>query len=387
MTHAQHGRRVLIAMPFAKGTGMAWRYIERLVNDVARELERRGASAQVCYPSGADGASGVDEIDLDLYDGSIGALRHAQREIRARLIDTIYFAHDEAFAVRYLAARIAGVRRIVCHYHHAGGATGPARGLPRLARAFRRRIPGYMADHAICVSGFVRQLVIDASLVPSERVSVVHNGILPEDELTAATARALRDEWRWRLGVASDEPLVVCASRANLEKGLDTLLAGFDALCTLHVRDGRPLPRLAYAGDGPHLELLEEQRRSLGHGDRITFLGRTDAVTVRALLCAADVAALVPRYEEAFGLFAVEAMQQGVPVVLTRRGGLAEVIVDGRGGHYVPCDDVPVLGRTLHRMLADGPALGRMGAEARERARTAFPHQRSTTRITELLLD
>jgi glycosyltransferase involved in cell wall biosynthesis len=47
------------------------------------------------------------------------------------------------------------------------------------------------------------------------------------------------------------------------------------------------------------------------------------------------------RWDEPFGLAAAEAQACGTPVVAFRRGGLAEVIVDGVTGFLVPPDDIP----------------------------------------------
>jgi UDP-glucose:tetrahydrobiopterin glucosyltransferase len=59
--------------------------------------------------------------------------------------------------------------------------------------------------------------------------------------------------------------------------------------------------------------------------------------------CAAIV--MAPKWVEAFGNVAIEAMATGVPVISYRRGGPAEIVVDGKTGFLVEPDDVAGLAR------------------------------------------
>jgi 2-deoxystreptamine N-acetyl-D-glucosaminyltransferase/2-deoxystreptamine glucosyltransferase len=72
-------------------------------------------------------------------------------------------------------------------------------------------------------------------------------------------------------------------------------------------------------------------------------------------LAAADVAVL-PSLHEGLGVAALEAMAAGRPVVASRVGGLAEVVVDGETGRLVPAGDAAALGAALDE-LAHAPAL------------------------------
>jgi glycosyltransferase involved in cell wall biosynthesis len=57
------------------------------------------------------------------------------------------------------------------------------------------------------------------------------------------------------------------------------------------------------------------------------------------------------RWEEPFGMVAAEAQACGTPVVAYRRGGLAEVIVDGLTGFLVMPDDIPAAAAALHKVV------------------------------------
>ncbi len=82
-----------------------------------------------------------------------------------------------------------------------------------------------------------------------------------------------------------------------------------------------------------------------------------------ACLAAADVVVLPSRHE-GLGVAALEAMAAERPVVASRVGGLAEVVVEGETGVLVPPGDVPRLAAALARLAADPGervALGRAG--------------------------
>ena len=65
-----------------------------------------------------------------------------------------------------------------------------------------------------------------------------------------------------------------------------------------------------------------------------------------------------------------EAMAHGRPVVASAVGGLRDLVVDGETGLVVPPGDVAALRAALERLLADPELRRRLGAAARERART-----------------
>jgi UDP-glucose:tetrahydrobiopterin glucosyltransferase len=82
---------------------------------------------------------------------------------------------------------------------------------------------------------------------------------------------------------------------------------------------------------------------------------------------------MTPKWVEAFGNVAVEAMACGVPVIAYDRGGPAEIVVHGETGFLVPADDVAA--------LAD--AVGKIGALDRVACRQRVEEQYSTEAMAE----
>jgi N-acetyl-alpha-D-glucosaminyl L-malate synthase BshA len=93
---------------------------------------------------------------------------------------------------------------------------------------------------------------------------------------------------------------------------------------------------LVLIGEGPELPKAHDLVATLGIADRVYFLGIQEAID--ELLAQTDLL-LQPSDHESFGLTALEAMATGVPVVLTSRGGTADLIESGVSGLLADPED------------------------------------------------
>jgi glycosyltransferase involved in cell wall biosynthesis len=88
-------------------------------------------------------------------------------------------------------------------------------------------------------------------------------------------------------------------------------------------------------------------------------------------------------WPEPFGTVVCEVMSRGRPVIGTRPGGDADIIVDGETGFLVPRGDVPALMRAMRTLLEEDEVRTRMGEAAKVRAE-AFTPAVSVPRIEQL---
>ena len=103
--------------------------------------------------------------------------------------------------------------------------------------------------------------------------------------------------------------------------------------------------KLVLIGEGPEREKAEQQARSLGILEDVTFLGKTNEI--ERVLCMSDLF-LLPSETESFGLAALEAMAAGLPVISTNSGGLTEVNTDGVTGYTADVGDMRNHGRQIY---------------------------------------
>ncbi|HEX5758308.1 MAG TPA: glycosyltransferase family 4 protein [Thermoanaerobaculia bacterium] len=139
---------------------------------------------------------------------------------------------------------------------------------------------------------------------------------------------------------------LVAVGRLVSDKGIDLLLDALALLARQGVRPG-----LTVAGDGPERPRLEERAARLRIGGQVDFRGTVTGQALVRLLNAHRVLVVPSRYDEPFGIVALEGIACGCAVVGSAGGGLGEAI--GPCGRTFPNGDVPALARALAELLHD----------------------------------
>ena len=225
-------------------------------------------------------------------------------------------------------------------------------------RIDRERLIAHGADRVICASQGEKEMLQVLYDVPGQNVSVVPCGVDTE------RFRPLdRSHVRRRLGIPSNERVVLFVGRIEPLKGIDVLLRAVSHL------DGE-LRVLVIGGDGKDLARKGELSAlavRLNIADKVAFLDAVPHSNLPLYYNAADVC-VVPSYYESFGLVAVEAMACGVPVIASRVGGLKETVRDGQTGYLVPWLCPEPFAERLELLLNNEPLRRSLGREARAAA-------------------
>ena len=214
------------------------------------------------------------------------------------------------------------------------------------------------SDRVIACSYYMREQVADIFDVPDERVSVIPNGIDPEDLNPQDSAERLRSEF-----AAPGEKLVLLIGRLVYEKGFQIALEAMPGLI-----DRQPGTRFLVAGSGTHEAELRRQAEELGLLDHGTFLGWIGDDVLHSLYPISDLC-VVPSIYEPFGLVALEAMASGCPCIVADTGGLREVVPSDDVGLRFAARDPEALAEVAERVLADDELGRRLVAEAYEHVR------------------
>jgi glycosyltransferase involved in cell wall biosynthesis len=157
-------------------------------------------------------------------------------------------------------------------------------------------------------------------------------------------------------------------ARIAPEKGLHVLA---EAYRRLRARPGVPPTRLLAGGflrdeKREYLNGIERDLATWGLAGEFEYAGAPDRDGKIRLLQSMDVMSAPAPYAEPKGIFVLEAMAAGVPVVQPRRGTFTEMIERTGGGLLVPPDDPDALADALLALLTDRPraaALARAAAE------------------------
>ena len=151
---------------------------------------------------------------------------------------------------------------------------------------------------------------------------------------------------------------VFAVGRLEWNKGFDLLLEAFARA------DLPATTRLVIGGDGPLKELLRRRAEELGVEGRVQLPGRLTPAQVAGAMGDAAVV-VVPSRREAFGIVVLEAWRAGAALVVTSRGGPAQLVTDELTGLVRDPKDTEAFARALGTVLADAALAGRLGAAGR----------------------
>ncbi|MDQ4131030.1 MAG: glycosyltransferase, partial [Actinomycetota bacterium] len=214
-------------------------------------------------------------------------------------------------------------------------------------------------DHVFAVSDYVRAAIRMPSALRSlslPPIETLYHGLDPSAVQTWGSGDGVREE----LGIPDDAPVVGTVANFRPQKRYDLLLhAAARVLRTV------PGARFILVGQGP----LEAQTRRLAHRlgleASVVFAGYRDDVPRVARTF--DVFVLASGYE-GLSIALIEAMMLSRPCVVTRVGGVSEVVEHGRNALVANPDDPVDLAACVTTLLRDRALAARLGAEARLRA-------------------
>ena len=158
---------------------------------------------------------------------------------------------------------------------------------------------------------------------------------------------------------AARERDLVFLGRLVWDKGADLLL---DALAILKEKGIEP--RLTIIGDGPEKEALEKQCMRLGLENQVMFAGTRTGDDLAALLNTHKIIVIPSRWQEPFGLVALEGIACGCVPIGAECGGLPTAI--GPAGVMFPCGEIEPLARSIELLLRDEAALAGFRKAAEE---------------------
>lgn len=195
-------------------------------------------------------------------------------------------------------------------YHQSkiqSGAVAWMSGLHKLLGTWRNKV-----DLFITPAEFARQKLINSSLkIAPANITVKRNFVhdpgvgLPEDRSSS----------------------YLFVGRLSKEKGIHLLAKCFSRL---------PDEELIVAGDGPE---LEELMRLYGHLPNIKFLGKRDKVAVFSLMKSCRALIFPSTWYEGSPVTIIEAFATGTPVIASRIGAMAEMIVHNHNGFWFNTGD------------------------------------------------
>ncbi|MGA7860961.1 MAG: glycosyltransferase family 4 protein [Thermoplasmata archaeon] len=160
------------------------------------------------------------------------------------------------------------------------------------------------ADRVIAVSEHLKRQLVERYSVRPEKIRVVYNAVRPSERLSVLSGR---------------RKIVLYLGRLAAMKGVDTFLRAAARVVTT-----APDTLFVVAGEGPEFGRLLVLAAHLEVSDRVLFLGKVTEEERVTLLASASVFVL-PSVVEPFGIAAAEAMAAGIPAIVSKTSGIAEI--------------------------------------------------------------
>lgn len=218
---------------------------------------------------------------------------------------------------------------------------------------------GRDVDLFVAPSRYFGELMAKRLALPAERWCVVPNGISLEGYHAA--------------GSAAEPPALGFFARMCPEKGLDMVVEAF-----IEIRKRGRVPRLQLRiggacgpGDTAFVNRLKQRLAAAGLAGDVEFHPNLSRAEKLAFLRSLTVFSVPALYGEAFGLYVIEALASGVPVVQPRVASFPELIAATGGGVLCEPGSVGALAEAIEALVLDrarARALGEAGRRAVEKS-------------------
>lgn len=330
--------------------------------------------------------AGVPEMEIDLITSALGKVSEQEAfaehvRIFKVPVDNRNIHHSsnrELLTYAARALRLALKLNGACPYDiclawsavPAGGvalALRALQGLPYMVRVCGPDIPGFERRYGLLyplLTPVIRAIWLHAKTVIAKcegeadmiravdkrpKITLIPNGV----DVSAFLPAEIPLEGPFRL---------LCVARLIERKGQHYLIEALKRLV-----DENLDVTLDLVGTGDAEPANRQQAGELGLAERVRFIGYVPREEIARRYAAAH-AFVLPSYNEGMSVATLEAMAAGLPLVVTRTGGAAELVEEGENGWIVDWADVEALAAHLRWLVLDRELARRLGAASRRRA-------------------
>lgn len=225
----------------------------------------------------------------------------------AKLYDfDIIHAHDWLTYPAGIAAKKASGKPLVVHVHATDFDRSGGNVNPDVYRIEKQGLDE--ADMAIAVSNLTRKIVINNYGISPNKVTTVYNAVEPSESGLNGKAKGF------------DEKVVTFLGRITMQKGPEYFIEAANKV--IKKMDN---VRFVMAGSGDLMNKMIERTAKLGITDKFHFTGFLKGNDVFKMFSYSDLY-IMPSISEPFGISPLEAMQSGVPVIISKQSGVSEIL-------------------------------------------------------------
>ncbi len=355
-----------------------WAWVTGLYQHVAKALRDQGIACLLAYPKLTDRPA-VLTPDLPREAMDLVNVQGSEREssvmtwLQQRHVKLVFFMDVEPSLANLKLFRRAGVRTInYAQYNFA------VTQQPTIIKRWLQRIRGELGichhDHYIAVSESNRKFLHQTSGIPQRKLTLLPNAV----DTVRFSPGSKPDPLSLGLPSTQGYALMVCQARP--EKRIDFLI---DVAAEVFRQQPDLSMTFVYVGDGGEKPKWQAKVADLGLQRRFVFAGQQRDLAPYYRL--ADLFLHAPS-RESFGLVVAEAMSTGVPVIVSRVGGPAEIVQHGQHGLLLETDDLQGFSQAVIDLWNHPEKRRELGRRARQRVEQNYSLNKLVDDLKMLLM-
>ena len=231
----------------------------------------------------------------------------------------------------------------------------------RIIRSFNK------ADKIIANSSYTKNLLINNVNISSNKIKVIHPGVEFNN-----TNFDIDIDNKIKKMINKRNPVIITLARLEERKGHKFII---EAITRLKIK----YPDILYliAGDGEYKKNIYEYAKLLDVQNYIKFLGWVDEPEKSVLLQNADLFVMTPgkgnESVESFGMVFIDANLNGLAVIGSDNGGMADAILDGKTGLLAKTADIDDITYKIDSLLSNKEKRDSLGKYGKEYAVSRYP--------------
>lgn len=230
-------------------------------------------------------------------------------------------------------------------------------------------------DRTIAVSHDLEDYLVKSFGRKRETIKVVYNGV-PELRASEEMVRKVKDELEQNFNIDFRFPIVGTVARLISDKGLEYFIQSIPLIL-----EERPGVQFLIIGEGERKADLMKLAREMKVSQNTFFIGEIGDVIPYLELMNIFV---LPSLSEGMGVSNLEALSLAKPVVVTRVGGVPELIEDGVNGLLIKSRSPSALANAVTLLLDDKALASRLGLKGREVVRNQFTVERMVKEVEKV---
>jgi glycosyltransferase involved in cell wall biosynthesis len=347
--------------------------LRRLNRAVDRFLNSRPALALASRMAGSTRAAGLEEMTISMLLGEKGNQADELERLVAWLKNDVKpdIVHLSNALLLGLAGRLKEklMVKVVCSLQDEHTWIEPMRETFRAQAWKLLREKARFVDRFIAVSNYYREEMARMLDLAPGRIDVVWLGV----DVDRYPCRRLPPA----------RPVIGFLSRIEEQSGLESLIEALSLLRSEHGLDDVRL--VVYGGmtgdDVRYVKRIKKLIRHLRLESQVSLITSYDRNRRFDILHRLSVLCVPRRQPEAFGMFLLESLASGVPVVEPANGAFPEIMAETGGGLLYPQGDTAALARALSRILSDSEYAQGLAAAGCAKVRERFSIGKAAEKI------